>query len=246
MLEKTDKKGIALTQLVLWTIILISFFLIAFSVERIISKSGSLESEIICRDSLILKAKTKVDLFDVKTISSPALCKTIDKKFSAVKKEEALDFFARSMERCWWIWLEGRLNEIFGIHGTIGNLIGNGDEKTKCFVCNTIVYQKGPTLTKGEILGRLGEMKSKYKNSDVLSYIQENGYIQLYETVFTSEEVYALVFASNIEESFWKGTSLSRLAGFEIPYNQNGLWLLKLNRFDKEQPCYYEPDVAGE
>jgi len=234
------KKGIALEQLVLWTIILISFFLIAFTVERIVSSAGPLESEIICRDSLILKSKTKTDVASIELLSSPDLCKTINKKFSAGKKEEALDFFSRSMERCWWIFLEGRINEVFGPRGLLGS-----DEKTKCFVCNTLVYQKGPTFTKGELLSHLEGINSRYKNSDVLSYIQERGYVQLYEEAYTSEQVYALVYASNIDDSVWK-SSFVRFAGFDVPYTQPGLWLMNLNRFGNDELCYYQPDIAGQ
>ena len=88
-------------------------------------------------------------------------------------------------------------------------------------------------------------MKSRYVNADILSYIQERGYVEFYEDAFPSGEAYALVFASNIEEGFWTA-SFGRQLGFYPPYNQNGLWLLKLNRFDKAQPCYYQPDIAGE
>ncbi|MBU0470177.1 MAG: hypothetical protein KKA62_05635 [Nanoarchaeota archaeon] len=234
-----SKKGIALSQLVIWLIILVSFVMIAFTIERFISKAEPLEAEIICRDSLALKAKTKIEIGPVEG-STPSLCKTIDKKFSTTKRDEALDWFARSMERCWWIWLEGRHSEIFGPRGLLGS-----DEKTKCFVCNTLTYNQGPTLTKSELEQYLTSIKSRYKNADVSSYIQERGYFRLGEENFPSDQVYALIFASNIDEGLWK-SSFQKLLGVDAPYTQNGLWLMSMNEFDKTKPCYYQPDVAGQ
>ena len=237
----TKKRGLlALQKLAIWLLTLFAFFFIALLIKNIISSSGPLQSEIICHDSLALKAKTTVSVGPQTIVSSPALCTTINKEISASKKDEAMDQFSRAMERCWWIWLEGRVNEVFGPQGVFGK-----DDKTKCFVCNTLVYQKGPTFTKTDLLLHLAELKSKYQKSDILSYIQDRGYVGVYEDAFTPGEVYALVFASNIDENIWK-SSFGRIEGFGIPYNENGLWLLKLNRFDKQQPCYYQPDIAGE
>lgn len=232
------KKGIAMGRLVIWIIILFSFVMIAFTIERFISKAEPLEAEILCRDSLALKANLEIDI-GLGKVSTPALCKTIDKKFEGKKEDEALDWFTRSMERCWWIWLEGRYPEMFGSNG-----IFRTDEKTKCFVCNTLTYKDGPTISKTDLLDNLEKTSSKYAKGNVLSYIQKRGYVDIYEDIFPSDQVYALVFASNIE-------TLREIYPFilvdtEGTKKQNGLWLMSLNRYDKVQPCYNQPDIAGE
>ncbi|MBU0727474.1 hypothetical protein KKA95_02210 [Patescibacteria group bacterium] len=235
-----NKKAIAMEKLIIWSILLVSFVLISFTVSRLVAKAEPMEAEIICRDSLLLKANTQIQIVNVEVASTPALCKTVDKKFAAAEKDEALQFIANSIERCWWIWLEGKYDQILGPRG-----IGGDDEAPKCFVCNTLVYQQGPTVTKTEIIDYLGRKNSRYVDASIIDYIQQRGYVDFYENTFSAEEVYAVVYASNIDEGFWSAT-FGRQLGFYPPYNQNGLWMLKLNRFDAAQPCLYQPDVAGE
>ncbi len=236
------KRGIAAGQLVIIMITLIAFVLIAGTVSRFISKAEGKEAEIICHDSLALKANTKIEVAGVTDISTPALCKTLDKKFSAGDQEEAMDFIALAMERCWWIWQEGQYGEMFGPRGFFGD-----DEKTKCFVCSTLIYEDGPTFSKSNLIQNLGLVKSKYRGGgSILSYIQENGYAEVWEESFSPHNVYGIIFASNVGDDFWDNPSISRLSGFEVPYNQNGIWLLSMNRLEAAQPCYYQPDIAGE
>ncbi len=239
------KRGIAAGQLLIIMITLVAFVLIEGTVSRFISKAEGKEAEIICHDSLALKANTKVNAI-VTDISTPALCKTLDKKFSASSQEEAMDFMALAMERCWWIWLEGQYSEILGFAGLFE--FGQYGDKTRCFVCSTLIYEEGPAFSKQDFLTNLNQIKSKYRGGgSVLSYIQENGYVEVTEDYFNSQNVYAVVFASNIEESLWKAQGFGRIfLGSYPPYNQNGIWLLSMNRFEAAQPCYYQPDIAGD
>ena len=235
------RKGLAMGQLVIIMLVLVAFFLIAGTIMRFQSKTEGKEAELICHDSLILKAHTKVNL-GVKDVSTPALCKTIDREFSAKSKEDAMEYVAKSMERCWWIWLEGRYPEMFGAKGFFG--IG-GDEKTKCFVCSTLHYEEGPSFNKLDLISELGKLNSKhYGGGSILSYVQENGYVEVIDETYYSENIYGVVFASNIEESVWLD-SFGRSLGFYPPYNQNGLWLVSMNKFEETQPCYYQPGISG-
>lgn len=234
------KKAMAAGQLVTIMIVLIAFVLIAGTITRFQSKLEGQEAELMCKNSLLLKAKTKIEAGSVTAISTPALCKTLDRKFSAKNKEEALDFVSKNMERCWWMWLEGQMNEIFGPRGIFGS-----DEKTKCFICYSLFYEDGPSFTQTDLLTNLNTLSSRYRGGgSILSYIQENGYVGVLDESYSSGNIFAVVFASNIEESIWK-SSFVRLLGFDPPYNQNGIWFTSFNRFEKVQPCYYEPDIAG-
>ena len=237
---KFNKKGMTAGFIVSIMITLVAFVLITGTIMRFTSKKEGLEAELICHDSLALRAKTKIE-FGPEEVSTPALCKTIDRKFSAKTPEEAMDFMGKAMERCWWIWLEGRVSEVFGPKGLMGY-----DDKTKCFVCNTLVYENGPTFTKTDFLNNLQKLGAKKKGGGtVFDYIQENGYIEIADDeVFTAGNIYGVVFASNIKEGLWRG-SFERLLDLHPPYNQNGVWLLSMNRFANAQPCYYQPDTAG-
>ena len=235
-----NKKGLAMERVLIWSILLVSFVLITYSVGRMVSKAEPMEAELICRDSLLLHANTQIQIVNVEVASTPYLCRTVDKKFTTNEKEESLSFISNALEKCWWIWLEGRYDELLGHAWTPG-----GARNPRCFVCNTLTYQQGPAVTKTEILNYLARKNSRYVDGSIIEYIQQRGYLEVYEDSFPSEEIYAVVYASNVDEGFWTA-SYARQLGFFPPYNQNGLWLLGLDRFDEAQPCQYQPDIAGE
>jgi hypothetical protein len=237
---KINKKGMTAGVIVSIMITLVAFVLITGTLMRFSSKKEGLEAEIVCHNSLALRAKTSIQLGPEK-VSTPALCKTIDRKFSAQTPEEAMDFMGKAIDRCWWIWLDGRVSEFFGPRGLFGY-----DDKTKCFVCNTLVYEDGPSFSKEDFIINSQKLKSKNRGGgSILDYVQENGYLEIYEEGFTAGNIYGVVFASNIKESFWVNSFARQLDIFP-PYNQNGIWLLSMKKFDNAQPCYYQPDTAGD
>lgn len=235
-----SKKAMSASFIVGIMITLVAFVVIGGAVTKFLSGFEEKESEVLCRDSLALKAQTKLEVGGAGEISTPILCKTLDKDFSADTKKKAMDNFAANLERCWWMWLEGEKSEMFGPRGVVGS-----DEKTKCFVCYDLLYQEGPTFTKGELLNYLKESKARKVDATYLDYVQKNGYVDVFESSFSPSEAYAVVFASNIEEDFWQ-TSHARLLGFAPTYNRNGLWLVKLSTLQKQMPCYLQTDIAGE
>lgn len=119
-------------------IVIAAFVIIALAIRDFMTKADVKEAETLCHDSLALKAKTAIRLGPGE-ISSPVLCKTIDKEFSADTKEKALDYFAASLERCWWIWLEGEISELLGPPTIFGD--------NKCFICYVLLYKEGPAFT---------------------------------------------------------------------------------------------------
>jgi len=233
-----SKKGMSAAFLVAIIITLASFILIAPLVAKFVGDDDK-KAESLCYDSLLLAARTKMD-FKVGEFSSPILCKTLDKKISADSKDEVMKYFAERMERTWQVWLEGEKSEVFGPRGLFGD-----DEQTKCFIFYTLLYKEGPTFTKGELLNYLQENKAKKGNQTFLDYIQRKGYINIFEDSFSAPGAYAVVFASNIEEDFWKET-FARQLGFYPTYDRNGLWLIELERLQKKMPCYFEKDIGGQ
>jgi|SRR3989338_2154732 len=236
------KRGMTAATLVAIMITLVAFVLIAGTITRFVAKAEDKQAETVCRNTLALRANAKVEVGPVSG-STPALCKTLEKKFSAETQEEAREYISKAMEQCWWIWLEGAPSEIFGSHGIVAF---TGDKEAKCFVCYNLIYENGPTISKSDLLQDLGKVKSKYRGGgSVLSYIQERGYVEIKDQPYKSSNIYSVVFASNIEESFWK-SSVGRYLGLFPPYNQNGIWLIDLNTLNKDNPCYVEKDIAGE
>ena len=235
-----EKKAMETGMLVIIIITLVSFVLIAYSIREFVTKAEPKEAEVLCHDSLAVKASTRKRIGPVE-ISTPSLCKTIDQTFSAETKEEASEFISRKMERCWWIWLEGRFSQLFGPRG-----LGDDDDKAQCFVCYNLIYEEGPTISNDDLLQGLIDANAKYRaDGNVVNYIQETGYFNILENTLESRHVYSVIFASNIEEDFWENT-FARSLGFYPEYNKNGIWLTDLQDFEQNQPCYDNGDKAGE
>jgi len=257
-----NKKAMVAGKLITIMIVLVAFVLIVGTIVRFQAKAKGVEAEIACHNSLILKASVKIDL-GATDLSTPALCKTLDYDFSARDKEQAMNYFGKKMERCWWIWLEGEYNEIFGSRGWF-----EGDAP-KCFVCSTVAYEKGPEFSRTELLDEMSKLNAK-TGGDVLSYIQDKGYTLFLEETYPSDNVYAMIFASNMDQDLFKDIVEAGLWGFvlpggggltnpfaihkiyydvflaeEKPNQENGIWLMSLDRFEQTQPCYYESDVSG-
>src|SRR3989338_3645601 len=128
------KRGMTAATLVAIMITLVAFVLIAGTITRFVAKAEDKQAETVCRNTLALRANAKVEVGPVSG-STPALCKTLEKKFSAETQEEAREYISKAMEQCWWIWLEGAASDIFGSSG-FGNTGG-----PKCFVCYNLIYE---------------------------------------------------------------------------------------------------------
>jgi len=119
-------------------------------------------------------------LINAEIKSVPALCKTIDKKISGTKKE-VMTQIADLMARCWWMFGEGRYEEI--LHGSkavgIPDLFDFGRTETKCHICYTLMIDEikdNKQITHQELIEYLyTNPYPKIKQHSYLNYIQKQG-----------------------------------------------------------------------
>ena len=119
-LKIKSKKGLGMEFIITTSLVLISFFLIAGLFGKFTSRTSDLEAELLCQNSITQRARTAlnvdwdvggVSLFRSQVKSIPTICRTIDKKVSGAK-EQILRQVADNMARCWWMFGEGRYEDI--------------------------------------------------------------------------------------------------------------------------------------
>lgn len=150
--------------------VLIAFVLIAGVVFRFMSETESKEAEILCQNSVVLRAATSVSLGSLEDVkAAPILCKTIDQKIKGNKNEVKKEL-ADMMARCWWMFNEGRTPNL------LSSLPGLGG-KNKGFVCYTAIVEESKdfkgsdSITDFDVFLR-DKSYPKMKNTTYLQYIQ--------------------------------------------------------------------------
>ena len=138
--KKLGKKAMTASVLVSLIITLVAFTLIAGTLYRFMDKADDKQAEILCHDSIAMRAKTQVTvdgaLIGGEIKLGPILCKTIEKKIKG-SREEIKREIAEKVARCWWMFGEGRYEEI--LHSTdidvIPALFDLDERKNQCFNC---------------------------------------------------------------------------------------------------------------
>ncbi len=142
--------------LVALIIVVTSFLLIAGTLTRWISKTTDKEAEWLCHDSIALRMNTalqvnngpgsddeKLELIKTNLKTVPTLCRTIDKKFSG-DREEIKQQIADKIARCWWMFGEGRYEEL--LHGSqfevLPDLFGSSNSFARCHTCYTVLINE--------------------------------------------------------------------------------------------------------
>lgn len=230
-LKMKSKKGDAAAFIVGTMITLIAFFLIAGVLVRFTAKSSDKEAELLCQNSIALRARSAVKIggttgFETKLV--PPLCRTIDKKVSGTR-EQMLRQIADKMATCWWMFGEGRYEEILDNVGTKGLLkvlsmesLGRND----CFNCYTILIDedeiKGGPIKADEINDFLRKEKYSKANTSYLDYIQGHGGPG--RVVFTAPQIFPhhaytiSMMPKNKEQStFWTGAFAGAVVGVLFP-----------------------------
>ncbi len=130
-------------------ILLIGTFAVISVITVFMLKASDKEVENLCHDSVLLRVKTTLNVAGTEFKSTPTLCNTIDKKVSG-KPEEVKKTFSDLAARCWWMWGEGKYEEIMeskSFWQALGLNPGN-----PCFVCYSIALDEGPGFTEGNII----------------------------------------------------------------------------------------------
>ena len=177
-------------------IVIVSFVLISGVIYRWYGKAEDTAAEQLCHDSISFRAATALNVNEnsqdyIQTVkaklNAPVLCKTIDKKVKATTKEKVMGELAEKMARCWWMFGEGRYEQILHnskILPAIYNL--DYEAENKCFLCYAEVTgadeftdkegNPSKAITTEEFLTFLSNHNySKVKQKSYLDYIQTYG-----------------------------------------------------------------------
>jgi len=188
-------------------LVLVSFAIVSAAVMQFSSKSSDREAEVLCKTSVDMRARTQINIDGTlvdKTIKPiPTMCKTIDRKVYG-SREEILEQISYSMARCWWMFGEGRYEEILekGSSPTF-NFYGDG-WKNGCFNCYTILIDEdeieGGPITSEELSEYVYSHKHPdYSNITYLDYIQYYGgpgKIAISKEIVSPRNSYAIYFIS--------------------------------------------------
>ena len=224
------KKG-EMTFIVATILVLLSMFMIGLTIERFLSRTTDLEAELLCQTSIAQRAKTAVNVgetdgFELKL--APPLCKTIDKEISG-SREQILKEVSDKMARCWWMFGEGKYDEIldkFSTKGYLKVMSFEGLGQNNCFNCYTILVAQdeipGGPIEAPEINDYLRTKTYAKVGKTYLDYIQ--GYGGPGSVVFTVPEIlpnhgYTIsMLPKNYEQSaFWTGAFFGTVAGIAFP-----------------------------
>lgn len=236
-----NTKSFAMGQLVIIILTVVSFMLIATVVSRAFSNKDDAAAEALCQESIAWRAATVLNIntdeksknLDIDVVKGklkpiPTLCKTIDKKIDGDQRK-IKEQLANQMARCWWMFNEGRYDEI--LHGSkvVPALISNLDEaNNECFVCYaTIINEdkfddKKESIKSEEFLNYLATTNyTKVPDKTYLDYIQSfggPGGVQILTNI-EPRHAYGITFMAknidNVESTWlgWFGKTISGTAG---------------------------------
>ncbi|MDO8656073.1 MAG: hypothetical protein Q7K45_02440 [Nanoarchaeota archaeon] len=172
-----NKKGIAMEQLVVIVIVIVSFMLIAGTLTRFLSKAEDKEAENLCRDSVAMRASLAVRVGGTEIKSVPQLCKTLDKDISG-SPEELKQQIADKMARCWWMFSEGSYDQVLD-NSVLREALGVAKSENDCFLCYTLsikedeIESESGAIPPTEMMDYLRDTQyPKIKGTTYLNYIQ--------------------------------------------------------------------------
>ncbi len=214
------KKGLAAGQLVTLILVIVSFTVVGGVVSKIYAKEGCKEHEALCHTSVGMRAATAVQVSDIADVAlGPIFCKTCDKKISG-KREAVKTGIANAMARCWWVFHEGRYQEILTEqHDEVfSTVLGLDKTENDCFLCSTILIEEDDfgeegMITSNEMLNFMVDTQyPKLRNTTYLQYIQSfggPGRVAI-GTDIKPRHAYGVSFLAKNKEAdgtvaFWKG-----------------------------------------
>lgn len=166
------KQGVSMQVFVLIILAVASLVVIGPILYKFVSSGGDKGPEVVCQESVALRAATATSLGPLKEAKiAPLLCKTIDKEISG-NREEIKKGLADLLARCWWMYGEGRTE------GVISSLPGGANEG---MVCYTVIVKENDTFKAGEVISSaefmdyLSTTTYKKVNQKYLDYIQSYG-----------------------------------------------------------------------
>lgn len=214
-----NKKGMEAGFLIAIIIVIASFVLIAGVLTRWLSSADEKEAERLCHDSIAWRAVSTIQinpegryeaLVQGKVSLVPQLCKTIDKKVKG-DREKIKQQIADKMARCWWMFGEGKHDQILDSSKVAPVIYDLEEVGNKCQLCYVILTEeeKFEPIPKEEFLLYLATTKyPKVAGQTYLEYIQQHGgpgRVALLEDI-NPRQGYGISFLAKNEEgrSFWE------------------------------------------
>ncbi len=238
MITLTGKKALTASFIIGMMITLIAFVLISGVLLRFMSKSSDVEAEVLCQNSIALRAKSafhlKSSLVEAELKMVPALCKTIDKKITG-NRQQILRQIAEATARCWWMFNEGRYEEILssGDLDVLPSVLGFDGYENQCFNCYTLLVDQeeieGGPISSKELFDFMALKKYSKVNMTYLDYIQ--GYGGPGRVVLTAPEIFpraaytvSMMPKNKERDTFWKG--VLQMGGGAVLVFPLGIYLL--------------------
>ena len=227
-----NKKADGFSFLVPLILIIASLLLIGLLLNQFVTKAKPKEAEILCRDSIALRAASKIEIDtgghddeDSGVAYVPVLCKTIDVEIEGTK-EEVIEELANKMERCWWMFNEAKFDT--NLDQSVLSQIMGLQQNDKCFLCYTAAIneiEEEEDTRKGyidddELFDYLYETKHpKIKDITYFDYIQSYGgagTVAILENI-VPHTVYGVAFlARNDNAARWTWVDTLSTAGLLI------------------------------
>jgi len=207
---KSNKAVMSASFIVGIIITLAAFMIIGGTVMRFVGEAEPKEAERLCHDSITWRAATTLQVEGTDIQLSPILCKTLDFKIEG-EKERVMEQLAQKLARCWWMFGEGRYEQILDKE-QLGKIFGLAKTKNDCFLCYTIMIEdkafKGK-ITSQELLDYMRTHDYSSYNMSYLDYVQGfggPGGLGLIAQEIEPGKAYGISFlAKNTEEKSWFG-----------------------------------------
>jgi len=165
-------------------------------------------AEELCHDSMAMRAASYFQIAGTEISLTPSLCKTIDLKVEG-DREEIKKQIADKMARCWWMFNEGRYDDVLDSN-ELSNIFGWEDYQNKCFICYSAMINEeeieGGTITKTEMFEYLLNNQYYKVNGTYIDYIQSYGGpgAAMVMGDINPEEAYAITFLSkSTDDNSW-------------------------------------------
>ncbi|MAF99307.1 MAG: hypothetical protein CMH61_01725 [Nanoarchaeota archaeon] len=205
------KKGNITLMIVGIILVIASLLVLAPKLVNFLSSGQEKGPEILCQETVALRAASALSVSGVNVAKTPLLCKTIDKDISGTK-DDVMHQLGDLMARCWWMYGEGRYDDIAG-GGSFGyeDIIPDFSTSNACVMCYSVVvedseeFSVSDSISSEEFANFLLTEDYKHRNSKgntYLGYVQTvggPGAIQVL-TDIESEKAYGISFAAKNKE----------------------------------------------
>jgi hypothetical protein len=212
-----------MTKIINITLAAVGLALIIGVILMLTNSATGATRESTCRSSIILSQKTEID-FVFKEFSTPRICQPPSEiEIIQGTREDIKYQISELAAKCWWMWLEGQLSDIFK----------NSKDNTGCGVC--YYFAIGNEMDKGEP-----------SNVEVF---EEPSLVSRSSTKITEEEMYHYLMSKTYEPKLlygggtkqYIGDHYNEFTGIPIPIPQE----IRLSKDIDAVPITHLTDFTG-